>query len=882
LKAAAPSTKPAAADAPAPAARQPAAEPNALWTQLASLAPGRTGRQAALPGGRPPPASLMGRQAKLEVSMPGDRHELEADRIADRVVARQAIGPIGSISPRAVPRKCAKCQEELHPLQLSCDHCGHHGGGEPAPVRPAAAAPGLPAASPISHLGGGEPLPAAARLELEGSFGQSFSGVRIHRSPEAAATAGAFDARAFTYGDNIVFGRGQFDPASGPGRHLLAHEMTHVVQQRGGDASLGIQRAPLGVARGIAGNCIGSGDDCSLGTSIHRFIQRLMIGLYSPAMFAEVAIPGGGSGTSCTAPGYIDLYGSLPIGIVPAVPQGHMFPPPVATFPVPARVPGQALLGSIKPFTMPSAIAHADLNSYLLAFDAFVAASGSPLSVAQPMRVPTQPGWAVPGLPFPFAPASAPQMMHVFGTLDGMYWYFCRPMFELSWLAARAAKLVADMFDELSKSAREVGRQLAYAFQLLAAALSAIGSAISQFLEEWGNTILAILAVIIVVILIIAFWEVIVALILAAGAALAKMGAVLAGAAAFAALLLLLLPSEAQAAETRNMPTPPNGIPDIPRPAPGGASDAEVSNGLRQLLQRLQSRGGQSQSPEAGTADILLLIDEAERTLRLMPGGDLLVYVLELLKHLLEELRQQSSLQPPTPPPGYRPPQAGGAAPPQGGATPPPQGGATPPPPQGGATPPPPQSGATPPPQGGATPPPPQGGATPPPQSGAAPPSQGGDAPAQGGATPPQGGAAPQAGGRSLGSGGGSAGSGGSGTAAPANIWPIIYEEIGTSRHFQILPDSSVANGTLSIVQPTNSGAVLRVVAQPDRSLVLQNTTMNNRVVAVVVPSSLISGGFQLVSGEMFDSLSADFEQWRRRNRRPRLDDLVYPQLHFR
>jgi hypothetical protein len=111
--------------------------------------------------------------------------------------------------------------------------------------------------------------------------------------------------------------------------------------------------------------------------------------------------------------------------------------------------------------------------------------------------------------------------------------------------------------------------------------------------------------------------------------------------------------------------------------------------------------------------------------------------------------------------------------------------------------------------------------------------------------------------------------------------WPITYEEISGSKHFQILPGSSVANGTLSILKPTNTMAILRVTTQDDGTMTLLNTTMGDAIVAVVLPSTLIKTGFRLVSGSLADSLSDDFSQWRSRNRRPKLNDLVFPQLHF-
>jgi hypothetical protein len=77
----------------------------------------------------------------------------------------------------------------------------------------------------------GQPLDAATRAYFEPRFGRDFSKVRVHTDVRAAQSAEALAARAYTVGPDIVFGRERWAPASRPGRHLLAHELTHVVQQ---------------------------------------------------------------------------------------------------------------------------------------------------------------------------------------------------------------------------------------------------------------------------------------------------------------------------------------------------------------------------------------------------------------------------------------------------------------------------------------------------------------------------------------------------------------------------------------------------------------------------------------------------------------------------
>ncbi len=79
--------------------------------------------------------------------------------------------------------------------------------------------------------GGGAPLSAGERAYFEPRFGRSFDAVRIHTGPEATSTSQAIQAKAFAYGSDIAFGQGQFAPGTVEGRRLLAHELTHVVQQ---------------------------------------------------------------------------------------------------------------------------------------------------------------------------------------------------------------------------------------------------------------------------------------------------------------------------------------------------------------------------------------------------------------------------------------------------------------------------------------------------------------------------------------------------------------------------------------------------------------------------------------------------------------------------
>jgi hypothetical protein len=82
--------------------------------------------------------------------------------------------------------------------------------------------------------GGGSPLPADLRTDMESRLGADFGDVRIHTDSDAAASAEAVNAHAYTVGEDIVFQQGAFDPGSDAGKTTLAHELTHVVQQRSG------------------------------------------------------------------------------------------------------------------------------------------------------------------------------------------------------------------------------------------------------------------------------------------------------------------------------------------------------------------------------------------------------------------------------------------------------------------------------------------------------------------------------------------------------------------------------------------------------------------------------------------------------------------------
>jgi hypothetical protein len=163
-------------------------------------------------------------QRKLRVGDPDDPFERHADEVAERVMRSAATAP-GPIEPPPPPiqRKCQDCEDE-QVVRLSRGQSV--GAASPDGATPA---PGLDAQ--VSELGGGVPLPASERAFFEPRFGFDFGAVRVHADAQAAQAAQALRAEAFTVGAHIAFNTGRYVPGDLQGRRLLAHELTHVIQQ---------------------------------------------------------------------------------------------------------------------------------------------------------------------------------------------------------------------------------------------------------------------------------------------------------------------------------------------------------------------------------------------------------------------------------------------------------------------------------------------------------------------------------------------------------------------------------------------------------------------------------------------------------------------------
>ncbi|WP_263352938.1 eCIS core domain-containing protein [Acidicapsa acidisoli] len=167
-------------------------------------------------------------QAKLRVSEPGDPQEKEANALAERVA------DVSDVTLFRSPRG-ASSDDGMGGTSESGT-----GSGWWAEVHRSAAgnqAPQVDAGLPgrlHSRLGRGIMLPAQVLSHMESGLGGNFANVRVHTDTQASSLSDDLGAHAFTYGRDIFFATGQFQPSSPFGQRLLAHELTHVMQQQRG------------------------------------------------------------------------------------------------------------------------------------------------------------------------------------------------------------------------------------------------------------------------------------------------------------------------------------------------------------------------------------------------------------------------------------------------------------------------------------------------------------------------------------------------------------------------------------------------------------------------------------------------------------------------
>ena len=209
-------------------------------------------------------------QAKLEIGQPNDKYEKEADAVADRVTKMPNHSLGGPVSPifsnSGIQMKCAACEkeesvqrmaaeeeekvqmqveEEEEQVQMKAEEeedkiqMQPEEEEEKVQMKPAVqrSGDGTMHASPAfagklrGRQGLGQALPNPVSRELSHKIGADFSHVHIHTDSHAIQMNQELGAQAFTHGSDIYFNKGKYDPGSSEGKHLLAHELTHVIQQ---------------------------------------------------------------------------------------------------------------------------------------------------------------------------------------------------------------------------------------------------------------------------------------------------------------------------------------------------------------------------------------------------------------------------------------------------------------------------------------------------------------------------------------------------------------------------------------------------------------------------------------------------------------------------
>ncbi|MCR9082940.1 MAG: DUF4157 domain-containing protein, partial [Cyclobacteriaceae bacterium] len=228
-------------------------------------------------------------QPALKVGKPGDRFEQEAESVANQVMMMPANSQPAMMSPlsdgiqmqveeeeeeiQMMPIystiSMVSRQEEEEEVQLSTDEeeevqlsseeeeeqiqlFGEGGGTVSSDV----------SGQIIQSKGSGQNLPSPIQAEMGQKIGADFSSVKIHTGPDAAQMSSQLGAKAFTHGNDIYFNEGKFQPGTSEGKHLLAHELTHTVQQGAAvrrspemnvsEAEPQVQRLPWAIREGLS------------------------------------------------------------------------------------------------------------------------------------------------------------------------------------------------------------------------------------------------------------------------------------------------------------------------------------------------------------------------------------------------------------------------------------------------------------------------------------------------------------------------------------------------------------------------------------------------------------------------------------------------------
>lgn len=223
-------------------------------------------------------------QPELKVGPVDSPEEKEADAVADAVM-RNAEPPANIQSFRGVQAEHEEEEEtvQMMPVQ-AVFRMAASGEDEEIQMEPeeeeetiqmAPEGSSTPSISPamasrLQQPTGGAPLSDGVNAEMSAKIGADFSNVQVHNNPESARMSQSIGAKAFAHGNHVYFNQGQYNPHAGKGKHLLAHELTHTVQQ---GAVQRVQREPEQGGSGIISTLVSALD--AIGVGVSRIIQNI-------------------------------------------------------------------------------------------------------------------------------------------------------------------------------------------------------------------------------------------------------------------------------------------------------------------------------------------------------------------------------------------------------------------------------------------------------------------------------------------------------------------------------------------------------------------------------------------------------------------------------
>ena len=204
-------------------------------------------------------------QCKLTVGAVDDPLEKEADAIADKIMRMPETS--------FIQRKCRACEEEDKIQRIPLANFIQRKSEQGGTVTSERVSNKI-----LASKGKGNTLPKATKSFMESRFDTDFSKVNIHTGPEAAQLSSELNARAFTVGNDIYFNSDKFSPGTSKGKHLLAHELTHTIQQQGKSTSVSakpfIQREEFTPWPGQIGRNV-PGTRTTRGNIVSEQVQRI-------------------------------------------------------------------------------------------------------------------------------------------------------------------------------------------------------------------------------------------------------------------------------------------------------------------------------------------------------------------------------------------------------------------------------------------------------------------------------------------------------------------------------------------------------------------------------------------------------------------------------